>query len=95
MPESTILNTLLTCSSVTIHGSKSRGAGRLRAFSVGSSSCRRWAILTVAHQTVDALKDLGVDSLVFELCGNTPETGDYLSVMKQNIRTLQDAGLDR
>ena len=48
MPESTILNSLLTCASVTIEGSKSKGAGRLRTVSVGSSNCRRWGILIVA-----------------------------------------------
>jgi ABC-type Zn uptake system ZnuABC Zn-binding protein ZnuA len=28
-------------------------------------------------------------------CGNTPRTGDYLSVMKQNVHALRDAGIDR
>jgi zinc transport system substrate-binding protein len=50
---------------------------------------------TPQPEKVDALKDLGLDSVVFEPCGNTPATGDYLSVMKQNVRALQDAGIDR
>jgi zinc transport system substrate-binding protein len=42
-------------------------------------------------ETVEGLKEYGIESIVFTPCGNTPETGDYLSVMKQNILNLQVA----
>jgi zinc transport system substrate-binding protein len=35
------------------------------------------------------LKDLGVRSTVFDPCGNLPESGDFLSVMKANIDSLK------
>ena len=35
------------------------------------------------------LQALGVKSLVFDPCGNTPEQGDFLSVMQQNVARLQ------
>ena len=41
--------------------------------------------------SVDKLQTLGVKSLVFDPCGNTPEQGDFLSVMKQNVVNLQQA----
>jgi zinc transport system substrate-binding protein len=41
--------------------------------------------------SVDKLQTLGVKSLVFDPCGNTPDQGDFLSVMKQNIVNLQQA----
>ena len=41
--------------------------------------------------TVDKLQALGIKSLVFDPCGNTPERGDFLSVMQQNIVNLQQA----
>jgi len=42
-------------------------------------------------ETVEKLKEYGIGSIVFAPCGNTPETGDYLSVMKQNTYNLQVA----
>jgi zinc transport system substrate-binding protein len=39
--------------------------------------------------TVRRLQELGVRSAVFEPCGNVPETGDYLSVMQQNLDRLK------
>ena len=41
------------------------------------------------QNTVKQLKLLGVDSLVFDPCGNVPEQGDFLSVMKQNVNNLE------
>ena len=46
---------------------------------------------TPDRQTVDELKKLGLDSLTFEPCGNRPETGDFLSVMQENILNLKKA----
>lgn len=41
--------------------------------------------------TVQALKKLEVNSLIFDPCGNVPESGDYLSVMHENIQDLKKA----
>jgi zinc transport system substrate-binding protein len=37
------------------------------------------------------LKDLGVASVVVDPCGNAPDTGDFLSVMRENLETLRRA----
>ncbi len=37
------------------------------------------------------LKSMGMDSLIFDPCGNIPEKGDFLSVMWQNIESLKQA----
>ena len=42
-------------------------------------------------ETVERLKEYGIESIVFTPCGNTPASGDYLSLMKQNILNLQGA----
>ncbi|MFZ9038288.1 MAG: metal ABC transporter substrate-binding protein [Gammaproteobacteria bacterium] len=42
-------------------------------------------------KSVARLKQMGIDSLVFDTCGNTPESGDYLSVMKSNLSELKQA----
>ena len=42
-------------------------------------------------ESVDRLAALGVRSLVFDPCGNTPEQGDFLGVMQQNVARLQQA----
>ena len=39
--------------------------------------------------TVERLKTMDVNSLVFNPCGNVPEQGDFLSVMKQNVNNLK------
>ena len=46
---------------------------------------------TPDRQTVGELKKLGLDSLTFDPCGNRPETGDFLSVMQENILNLKKA----
>ncbi len=35
------------------------------------------------------LAALGIQSVVFDLCGNVPGTSDYLSVMRQNLAELR------
>ncbi len=35
------------------------------------------------------LRRRGINSVVFDTCGNVPETGDYLSVMKENAERLR------
>jgi zinc transport system substrate-binding protein len=42
-------------------------------------------------QSVERLKAIGIDSLVFDPCGNTPDQGDFLSVMRQNVENLKAA----
>jgi len=41
--------------------------------------------------SVAKLQTLGVQSLVFDPCGNTPEQGDFLSVMQQSVVNLRQA----
>ena len=41
--------------------------------------------------SVRKLQTFGVWSLVFDPCGNTPEQGDFLSVMQQNVARLGQA----
>ena len=45
---------------------------------------------TPNQQTVDELTKIGLASLVFNPCGNAPETGDYLSVMRANTDTFKE-----
>ncbi len=40
---------------------------------------------------VARLEEPGVRSVVFEPCANAPDAGDYLSVMRANIRNLEEA----
>ncbi|UCG86368.1 MAG: hypothetical protein JSW71_21100 [Gemmatimonadota bacterium] len=35
------------------------------------------------------LRELGVESVVFDQCGNGPASGDYLSVMCDNVARLE------
>ena len=39
-------------------------------------------------ETTRQLRELGVESVVFDQCGNTPLQGDYLSVMHDNVVRL-------
>ena len=41
--------------------------------------------------SVDKLKALGVDSLVFDPCGNVPDQGDFMTVMRSNVDNLRQA----
>jgi zinc transport system substrate-binding protein len=42
-------------------------------------------------QSAERLKAISVNSLVFNPCGNTPDQGDFLSVMRQNVENLKPA----
>jgi zinc transport system substrate-binding protein len=42
-----------------------------------------------AEKTVEQLRALGVESVVFDSCANRPATGDFLSVMRENVRSLE------
>ena len=41
-------------------------------------------------QSIARLKGMGIKSIVFDPCGNQPERGDFLSVMKQNVENLRE-----
>lgn len=43
------------------------------------------------QETADALARRGIAVAVFETCGASPESGDYLAVMKRNAAALQAA----
>ena len=40
-------------------------------------------------QSVAKLKEMGIESIVFDPCGNRPDRGDFISVMKSNVANLQ------
>ena len=42
------------------------------------------------EETVAGLAEIGVESVVFNPCGNRPEQGDYLTVMAANAVALED-----
>ena len=42
-------------------------------------------------ESVKKLEKLGVRSIVFDPCGNTPEEGDFLTVMQENVTNLRIA----
>jgi len=42
-------------------------------------------------KSVERLQVIGVESLVFDPCGNAPNQGDFLSVMRQNVKNLEPA----
>ncbi|MGB5585715.1 MAG: metal ABC transporter substrate-binding protein [Gammaproteobacteria bacterium] len=46
---------------------------------------------TPDERSTTRLKSLGLDSLVFDPCANTPATGDFMTVMKRNIVQLEKA----
>lgn len=41
------------------------------------------------EKSVQRLSTMGISSIVFDPCANTPDTGNFLSVMKQNIENLR------
>ena len=43
-----------------------------------------------ASENVERLSSLGVESIVFDTCGNRPGEGDFLSVMLKNAVNLED-----
>jgi len=51
----------------------------------------RWMLWedTPLQETARQLRDLGVEPVVFDQCGNRPSDGDYLSVMLENVARLE------
>jgi len=43
-----------------------------------------------AKEAVERLKTIGIQSVVFDPCGNAPNQGDFMSVMRQNIENLKE-----
>jgi zinc transport system substrate-binding protein len=41
------------------------------------------------RESVERLKSIGVNSLAFDPCGNVPDQGDFLTVMRQNVENLK------
>jgi zinc transport system substrate-binding protein len=56
----------------------------------------RWMVWegTPDPATVAELEKRGLDSVVFDPCGNVPEEGDYLSVMRENVRRFSEVGAE-
>jgi zinc transport system substrate-binding protein len=47
-----------------------------------------------AKESVEKLKAIGLESVVFDPCGNVPEKGNWLDVMKENVAAMKKmAGL--
>ncbi|MES2597777.1 MAG: metal ABC transporter substrate-binding protein [Verrucomicrobiota bacterium] len=44
-----------------------------------------------AKESVAKLEAIGVKSLVFDPCGNVPDSGDFMTVMKANVEALEKA----
>ena len=42
-------------------------------------------------ESIQRLRNMGVDSMVFDPAGNRPQDGDFLDVMRQNVKNLQRA----
>jgi zinc transport system substrate-binding protein len=40
-------------------------------------------------ESVERLKEIGIQSVVFNPCGNRPDEGDFMTVMKSNIENLR------
>ena len=41
-------------------------------------------------ESVAKLKEMGIESIVFDPCGNKPDSGDFISVMKSNVENLRE-----
>lgn len=53
----------------------------------------RWMIWEgkPVNASVEKLKSVGVNSLIFDPCGNIPDQGDFMSVMRENVANLRTA----
>ena len=58
--------------------------------SLAEATSARWMLWEgePLTESVARLEQMGIGSLVFDPCGNTPERGDYLSVMRANLSQL-------
>ncbi len=55
----------------------------------------RWMIWEgpPSSEVASRLADLGIGSVVYDPCGNRPDSGDWLSVMRRNVAALGPLGL--
>lgn len=44
-----------------------------------------------AKESVEKIKTLGLQSVVFDPCGNTPESGDFMKIMESNLAAMEKA----
>lgn len=53
----------------------------------------RWMIWEgePAKESVEKLESVGLKSVVFDPCGNAPDSGDFMTVMKANLEALEKA----
>jgi zinc transport system substrate-binding protein len=53
----------------------------------------RWMIWEgePAKESIEKLEAVGLKSVVFDPCGNVPESGDFMTVMKANLEALEKA----
>jgi zinc transport system substrate-binding protein len=53
----------------------------------------RWMIWEAepAKESVEKLAALGLQSVVFDPCGNVPDSGDFMTVMKANVEAMEKA----
>lgn len=51
----------------------------------------RWMIWEgePSKDNIEKLEAMGMHSVVFDPCGNVPEKGDFMSVMKSNVETME------
>ncbi|MEE9120336.1 MAG: metal ABC transporter substrate-binding protein [Syntrophobacteria bacterium] len=42
------------------------------------------------NESVERLKAIGLQSVVFDPCGNAPDQGDFMSMMQQNVQNLRE-----
>ena len=42
-------------------------------------------------ESVEKMDNIGVESTVFNPCGNKPENGDYLTIMQENVKNLEQS----
>jgi zinc transport system substrate-binding protein len=53
----------------------------------------RWMIWEgePASESVEKMESVGLKSVVFDPCGNVPENGDFMTMMKANVEALEKA----
>lgn len=53
----------------------------------------RWMIWEgePAKESVEKLNLIGIKSVVFDPCGNVPDSGDFMTVMQDNVKALETA----
>ncbi len=51
----------------------------------------RWIIWEAVpfQESVKRLESIGINSLVFDPCGNVPEKGDFVAIMRQNVENIR------